>query len=46
MLYLLLPSTELDSKDKVCNVPELCALCTWTIYFKSIINKNKQNKNN
>ena len=35
-VLLLLPSTGLDSKDIVCNVPELCALCTWTIYFKSI----------
>ena len=39
---LLLPSIKLDSKHRVCNVPELCrcALCTWTIYFKSTINKN------
>jgi hypothetical protein len=40
-ILLLLPSTGLDSKDRVCNVPELCALCTWTIYFKSKINQKK-----
>ena len=28
---LLLPNTGLDFKDRVGNVPELCALCTWTI---------------
>jgi len=26
-----LPNTGLDSQDRVGNVPELCALCTWTI---------------
>jgi hypothetical protein len=31
---------KLDSKDSVCNVPELCVPCTWTNYFKSIINEN------
>jgi hypothetical protein len=28
---LLFPKTGLDFKDIVGNVPELCALCTWTI---------------
>ena len=33
LLLLLLPNTGLDSKDRVGIVPELCALCTWTIKF-------------
>jgi hypothetical protein len=27
-------------KDRVGNIPELCVLCTWTIYFKTLLLTN------